>query len=105
MFLSKLLAKPLLGLVWLYRYAISPLLGVNCRFEPSCSEYAAEALRRYGGFKGGWLMLKRIGRCHPWGGSGYDPVPGTGLIVDSQTNFGTDSESVPNVEAGADEGE
>lgn len=75
---GKLLAKPLLGLVWLYRYGISPLLGANCRFEPSCSEYAAEALRRYGAFKGGWLTLKRVGRCHPWGGSGYDPVPGTG---------------------------
>lgn len=72
---GKLLAKPLLGLVWLYRYGISPLLGANCRFEPSCSEYAAEALRRYGAFKGGWLTLKRVGRCHPWGGSGYDPVP------------------------------
>lgn len=74
---SKLLARPLLGLVWLYRYGISPLLGANCRFQPSCSEYAAEALRRYGAFRGGWLMLKRIGRCHPWGGSGYDPLPGT----------------------------
>jgi len=105
MFLSKLLAKPLLGLVWLYRYAISPLLGANCRFQPSCSEYAAEALRRYGGFKGGWLMLKRIGRCHPWGGSGYDPVP----VVDSKTNFETERGSVPgtgpNVEEDADASE
>ncbi len=74
-FLGKLLAKPLLGLVWLYRYAISPLLGTNCRFQPTCSAYAAEALQRYGGFRGGWLVLKRIGRCHPWGGSGYDPLP------------------------------
>ncbi len=73
--LSKLLAKPLLGLVWLYRKGISPMLGVNCRFQPSCSEYSVEALRRHGAFKGGWLMLKRISRCHPWGGSGYDPVP------------------------------
>lgn len=82
---------PLLGLVWLYRYAISPLLGANCRFEPSCSVYATEALRRYGGLRGGWLMLKRIGRCHPWGGSGYDPVPG----VDSEKISGTDRGSVP----------
>ncbi len=105
MFLSKLLAKPLLGLVWLYRYAISPLLGANCRFQPSCSEYAAEALRRYGGFKGGWLMLKRIGRCHPWGGSGYDPVP----VVESKTNFETERGPVPgtgpNVEEDADASE
>ncbi len=72
---GQLVAKPLLGLVWLYRKGISPLLGTNCRFEPSCSAYAEQALREYGGFKGGWLALKRISRCHPWGGSGYDPVP------------------------------
>ena len=74
-FLGILLAWPLLGIVWIYRYTISPLLGANCRFEPSCSAYAREALTRYGGIKGGWLTLRRIGRCHPWGGSGYDPVP------------------------------
>ena len=72
---SQLAAKPLLGLVWLYRKGLSPLLGANCRFEPSCSTYAEEALREYGGFKGGWLTLRRIARCNPWGGSGYDPVP------------------------------
>jgi hypothetical protein len=73
--LSKVLAWPLLGLVWIYRRAISPLLGANCRYEPTCSAYAEEALRTHGAFRGGWLVLKRIGRCHPWGGSGYDPVP------------------------------
>ncbi len=72
---GQLVAKPLLGLVWLYRKGISPLLGANCRFEPSCSAYAERALREYGGFTGGWLALKRISRCHPWGGSGYDPLP------------------------------
>ena len=72
---ARLSAKPLLGLVWLYRHGISPWLGANCRFEPSCSAYAEEALREYGGFKGGWLAVKRVSRCHPWGGSGYDPVP------------------------------
>jgi uncharacterized protein len=72
---GRLLARPLLGLVWLYRRGVSPLLGLNCRFVPSCSEYAAEALREYGGVKGSWLAIRRIGRCHPWGGSGYDPVP------------------------------
>jgi putative membrane protein insertion efficiency factor len=74
-FLGSLLAWPLLGLVWIYRILISPLLGANCRYEPTCSVYAEQALRRYGGIRGGWLVLKRIGRCHPWGGSGYDPLP------------------------------
>lgn len=73
---GRALAWPLLGLVWLYRNAVSPLLGANCRFEPTCSDYAREALTRHGAFRGGWLTLRRIGRCHPWGGSGYDPVPG-----------------------------
>ena len=73
---GRVLAWPLLALVWLYRNGISPLLGANCRFQPTCSAYAEEALRRYGAFRGGWLALRRISRCHPWGGSGYDPVPG-----------------------------
>ena len=73
--LGRLLALPMLGLVWLYRLAISPWLGNNCRYEPSCSEYAMDALRIHGAFRGSWLAAERIGRCHPWGGSGYDPVP------------------------------
>lgn len=73
--LGRVIAWPLRGLVWIYRKGISPLLGVNCRFEPSCSAYAEEALREYGGIAGGWMALKRICRCHPWGGHGYDPVP------------------------------
>jgi putative membrane protein insertion efficiency factor len=74
--LGKLLAWPLLALVWIYRLVLSPWLGVNCRFQPSCSEYAMQALREHGAFRGTWLAAKRIGRCHPWGGHGYDPVPG-----------------------------
>lgn len=73
--LGTLLAWPLLTLVWLYRFLISPWLGNNCRFEPSCSQYALEALREHGAFRGTLLTVRRIGRCHPWGGSGYDPVP------------------------------
>lgn len=58
-----------------YQLAISPLLPGSCRYTPTCSQYAIEALRRHGPFKGLWLAVKRIARCHPWGGSGYDPVP------------------------------
>lgn len=62
-------------LIYGYRFLLSPILGVNCRFAPSCSAYALEALDKYGPLRGGLLTVKRIGRCHPWGGSGYDPVP------------------------------
>jgi len=73
--LSRFLARPLIGLVRLYRLAISPWLGGNCRYQPTCSTYAIEALQTHGALRGGWLATKRIARCHPWGGSGYDPVP------------------------------
>lgn len=70
------------ALVWLlllpirfYQTAISPLLGPSCRYTPTCSEYARQALIKHGPFKGLWLAVKRILRCRPWGGSGYDPVP------------------------------
>ena len=72
---SRLLAKPLIGLVRLYRLVLSPWLGSNCRYQPTCSSYAIEALQVHGIMRGTWLAAKRIGRCHPWGGSGYDPVP------------------------------
>ncbi|MGB5258334.1 MAG: membrane protein insertion efficiency factor YidD [Woeseiaceae bacterium] len=71
-----MLAQPLIWLVKLYRVAISPWLGGNCRFDPTCSNYAIEALQRHGVLRGSWLAARRIARCHPWGGSGYDPVPG-----------------------------
>ena len=72
---GKALAWPLIQLVRFYRFAVSPWLGANCRFEPSCSSYAIEALRVHGLLKGSSLAARRIGRCHPWGASGYDPVP------------------------------
>lgn len=73
--LCKALARIMLGLIWFYRHCISPLTSAACRYTPTCSQYAQEAIRKYGPFRGGWLALKRILRCHPWGGSGYDPVP------------------------------
>lgn len=65
----------LLGLIGLYRYGISPMLGRNCRFHPSCSEYAMDAIRAHGALRGTWLAAKRVGRCHPFNPGGYDPVP------------------------------
>ena len=68
-------ARLMLIAIQAYRLTLSAFLGRQCRFAPTCSEYAADAIRSYGALRGGWLGLKRIGRCHPWGGSGYDPVP------------------------------
>ena len=65
----------LLALIRFYKYVISPLLGRRCRFFPSCSEYAAEALEKHGALKGARLGTKRIFRCHPWNSGGFDPVP------------------------------
>lgn len=65
----------MLALLRFYRYAISPMLGRNCRFHPTCSEYAIEAIQRHGTLRGGWLAARRVGRCHPFNPGGYDPVP------------------------------
>lgn len=80
--LANLLAKPLALLLRLpihvYRLVLSPVLPVSCRYAPSCSTYALEALAAHGPLKGSWLAVRRILRCHPWGDSGYDPVPPRG---------------------------
>lgn len=65
----------LIGLLKAYRFAISPLYGQVCRYHPTCSAYALEAVTQYGGIKGSWLAVRRLGRCHPWAAGGYDPVP------------------------------
>ena len=72
---SKIISQPFILLVRFYQGAISPLLPSSCRYTPTCSHYTIEALQKHGLFKGGWLAVKRIGSCHPWGGEGYDPVP------------------------------
>jgi putative membrane protein insertion efficiency factor len=64
-------------LIRLYQLAVSPLLGPRCRFHPSCSRYALEAVERFGAGRGSWLAAKRIARCHPWNAGGFDPVPGS----------------------------
>ncbi|HMU71238.1 MAG TPA: membrane protein insertion efficiency factor YidD [Ferruginibacter sp.] len=71
----QLLSLPFILLIKLYQWIISPWLGQKCRYTPTCSHYAVEALKKYGPLKGLWLAIKRISRCHPWGGHGYDPVP------------------------------
>ncbi len=73
--MKKALSWLLLAPVYFYTYSISPLLPPACRYTPTCSEYTIQAIKKYGPFKGGVLAIKRILRCNPWGGSGYDPVP------------------------------
>ncbi len=71
----KIVIFPFVALIKLYQWILSPLLGPKCRFTPTCSNYALEAFKKHGVFKGFWLTVKRISRCHPLGGHGYDPVP------------------------------
>ena len=72
---KKLFQGLLIGLIKLYQITLSPFIGNSCRYLPTCSNYGIEAIKKDGPFKGGYLTLKRVLSCHPWGGSGYDPVP------------------------------
>ena len=72
---SRLLTLPLFLIIRFYQLLLAPFLPPACRFQPSCSRYTIEALRYHGLLRGSWLAVRRIGRCHPWGGAGYDPVP------------------------------
>ncbi|MBR7176508.1 MAG: membrane protein insertion efficiency factor YidD [Bacteroidales bacterium] len=73
--LLRLPADLLILLIRIYQITLSPFIGRNCRYTPTCSNYGIEAIKKYGAIKGGWLTIKRILSCNPWGGSGYDPVP------------------------------
>ena len=73
--MSRILTYPLIICVKIYQLFLSPIIGQNCRYLPSCSEYTVECLKQFGIIKGIFLSFKRISKCHPWGGSGYDPVP------------------------------
>lgn len=73
--LKKIIRFPFIALIRIYQYVISPILPNSCRYDPTCSQYAIEAIEEWGIFKGTWMGMKRISRCHPWGGAGYDPVP------------------------------
>ena len=82
--MRKLLIAPLVLLIQAYRYLLSPLFGNHCRYTPSCSQYAVEAIESHGAIEGLWLTLKRVASCHPWHAGGYDPVPG----VDTEHKHG-----------------
>ena len=69
------LALFMLAGIRFYQLTLSAWMGQHCRFHPTCSRYGAEAIQRFGAIRGGWLAIRRIGRCHPWGGAGFDPVP------------------------------
>ena len=75
MWIKKIITSVLLLPIYGYKYLISPHIPRSCRYTPSCSQYTIEALKKYGPFKGLALAIKRISRCHPWGGHGYDPLP------------------------------
>ncbi|MCQ2307054.1 MAG: membrane protein insertion efficiency factor YidD [Bacteroidales bacterium] len=74
-FIVNIPANIMIFLIYVYKFTLSPIIGRNCRYTPTCSTYGIQAIKKYGAIKGGWLTIKRIASCNPWGGSGYDPVP------------------------------
>ena len=92
-----MLAKRLIGIVRVYRNALSPWTPPACRFTPTCSAYAQEAIERHGAARGSWLAARRICRCHPWGGHGYDPVP-SAPSVDDEPRLGRMDQAVAPIE-------
>jgi uncharacterized protein len=79
-FILKIISYPILGVAYFYKYAISPLTPASCRHVPTCSEYMIQAIKIHGPFRGTFLGIRRLSRCHPWGTSGYDPVPPKGTL-------------------------
>ena len=73
--INKIITHPIIVIIKFYQFFISPILGQNCRYLPTCSEYSIQSIKKFGIFKGTFLSLKRISKCHPWGNHGYDPVP------------------------------
>ena len=73
--INKIITSPLIVSIKIYQLFISPIIGQNCRYIPTCSEYSTECLKKFGLIKGIFLSFKRISKCHPWGDNGYDPVP------------------------------
>ncbi len=93
-----MLKRPALALIRLYQRAISPSLGAQCRYQPTCSAYSYEAIERFGVFRGGWMTIRRIGRCHPGRAGGYDPVRERtpGAPTEAGTGFNARGESSEN---------
>ena len=73
--INKIITYQIIIIIKFYQFFISPILGQNCRYLPTCSEYSIQSIKKFGIFKGAFLSLKRISKCHPWGNHGYDPVP------------------------------
>lgn len=91
--ISRVASSFLLALIWLYRVTLSPFIGRQCRYEPTCSQYAVDAIREYGPWRGAWMGTKRILRCHPFVKGGYDPVPPKAAEKDAETPGREDTET------------